>query len=67
VVLGGKARSTTVDIGGRCELRKSLLLLFMAGRRTIGSGPVNGQPSLIGYFGLQILLTRDKKQRPALH
>jgi len=67
VVLGGTARSTTVDIGGRYEFRKGLLLLFMAGRRIIGSGPVNGQPSLIGYFGLQILLTHDKKQRAAGH
>jgi hypothetical protein len=59
VVLGGTARSTTVDIGGRYELNKSLLINFMAGRRIIGSGIVNGQPSSIAYLGLQVLLTRD--------
>ena len=63
VVLGGTARSTTFDIGGRYEFHKGLLILFMAGRRIIGSGPVNGQPSLIGYFGLQIQLRHDKKKR----
>jgi hypothetical protein len=62
VVLGGTARSTTFDLGGRYEFREGLLLLFMAGRRIIGSGPVNGQPSLIGYFGLQIQLKHDKKK-----
>jgi hypothetical protein len=56
VVLGGTSRSTTLDIGGRYEFRKNLLLLFMAGRRIIGSGPVNGQPSFVGYVGLQVQL-----------
>jgi len=63
VILGGTARSTTFDIGGRYEFHKGLLILFMAGRRIIGSGPVNGQPSLIGYLGLQIQLKHDKKKR----
>jgi hypothetical protein len=56
VVLGGGSRSTTFDLGGRYEFRKNLLLLFMGGRRIIGSGPVNGQPSFVGYVGLQIQL-----------
>jgi hypothetical protein len=56
VVLGGRSRSTTLDLGGRYEFRKSFLLLFMAGRRIIGSGPVNGQPSFVGYVGLQLQL-----------
>jgi len=59
VVLGGTARSTTVDIGGRYEFHKGLLINFMAGRRIMGSGIVNGQPSFIGYLGLQVQLTRD--------
>jgi len=57
VVLGGRSRPTTFDIGGRYKFRKNLLLLFMAGRGIVGSGPVNGQPSFVGYFGLQLQLT----------
>ena len=63
VALGGTARSTTFDIGGRYEFHKGLLINFMAGRRIIGSGTVNGQPSFIGYLGLQIQLTRDKPSK----
>ena len=63
VVLGGTARSTTLDVGGRYEFHKGLLINFMAGRRMIGSGPVNGQPTLIGYVGLQLQLTRDKASK----
>ena len=63
VVLGGIARSTTVDIGGRYEFHKGLLINFMAGRRIIGSGTVNGQPSFIGYIGLQVQLNRDKPSK----
>jgi len=59
VALGGTARSTTLDIGGRYEFHKGLLINFMAGRRIIGSGAVNGQPTLIAYVGLQVQLTRD--------
>jgi len=62
VVLGGTARSTTVNIGGRYEFHKGLLINFMAGRRIIG-GAVNFQPSLIGYIGLQVQLTRQKASR----
>jgi hypothetical protein len=56
VTLGGRSRSTTVDIGGRYEFRKNMLVLFMAGRSIIGSGPLNGQPTFVGYAGLQIQL-----------
>jgi VCBS repeat-containing protein len=63
VVLGGTARSTTVDIGGRYEFHKGLVINFMAGRRIIGSGIVNGQPSFVGYLGLQVQLTRDKSSK----
>jgi hypothetical protein len=57
VVLGGTSRSTTLDVGGRYELSNRFSLLFMVGRRILGSGLVNGQPSFIGYAGLQILLS----------
>jgi len=63
VALGGTARSTTFDIGGRYEFHKGLLINFMAGRRIIGSGTVNGQPSFIGYVGLQVQLTRHKSSK----
>ena len=63
VVLGGTARSTTLDIGGRYEFHKGLLINFMAGRRIIGSSAVNGQPSLIAYVGLQVQLARDKASK----
>jgi hypothetical protein len=63
VVLGGTARSTTLDIGGRYEFHKRLLILFMAGRGLMGSGRLNGQPSFIGYLGLQLQLTRDKPSK----
>jgi hypothetical protein len=62
-VLGGTARSTTLDIGGRYEFHRGLLINFMAGRRIMGSGTVNGQPSFIGYLGLQVQLTRDKASK----
>jgi hypothetical protein len=57
VVLGGTSRSTTFDLGGRYQFRKDLLFLFMAGRRIIGNGLLNGQPSFVGYAGLQIQLS----------
>ena len=56
VVLGGRSRSTTLDFGGRYEINKHLVLLFMGGRRIAGIGPVDGQPSFVGYAGLQILV-----------
>ena len=63
VVLGGTARSTTLDIGGRYEFHKGLLINFMAGRRIIGGGPGSGQPTFIGYVGLQVQLTRDNESK----
>jgi hypothetical protein len=60
VALGGTERFTTFDLGGRYEFHKGLLFIFMAGHRIIGSGTVNGQPSFIGYIGLQVQVKRDK-------
>ena len=56
VVLGGRSRSTTLDFGGRYELNKHFVLLFMAGRRVAGVGPLDSQPDFVGYAGLQILV-----------
>jgi hypothetical protein len=45
-----QSSSTTLDLGGRYQLRRGLIALFMAGRG------VGGEPQFIGYFGVQILL-----------
>ncbi len=47
--------STTLDVGGRLELRPGFIALFMAGRSINGTS--DGQPEFIGYFGVQILLS----------
>ena len=67
VVLGGRTRSTTVDVGGRFEFHQGLLINFMAGRRIMGIGQVNGQPTFVGYIGLQVQLTRDKISKRRSH
>jgi hypothetical protein len=43
--------TTTLDLGGRYQMRRGLIALFMAGRG------VAGGPQFIGYFGVQILLS----------
>ena len=47
---------TTFDFGGRYKLHKGFILLFMAGRSF--SGNSSGQPEFLGYFGIQILLSK---------
>jgi hypothetical protein len=47
--------STTLDLGGRYKLRRGLIALFMAGRSVNGFS--DGQPELVGYLGIQILLS----------
>jgi hypothetical protein len=47
---------TTFDFGGRYKLHKGFILLFMAGRSF--SGNSSGQPEFVGYFGIQILLSK---------
>jgi hypothetical protein len=50
--LGSQSSSTTtLDLGGRYQLRRGLIALFMAGRG------VGGEPQFIGYFGVQVLLS----------
>jgi hypothetical protein len=50
--LGPQSNSTTtLDLGGRYELKRGLIALFMAGRG------LDGGPQYIGYFGIQILLS----------
>jgi hypothetical protein len=47
--------STTLDLGGRYQLRRGMIALFMAGRSTNGFG--DGQPEFMGYVGVQFLLS----------
>lgn len=50
--LGPQSNSTTtLDLGGRYQLRRGLIALFMAGRG------VGAEPQFIGYFGIQVLLS----------
>jgi len=48
--------NTTFDFGGRYKLRDGFVLLMMAGRSF--SGNASGQPEYMGYFGIQILLSK---------
>lgn len=50
---------TTVDLGGRYRLRPGVIALFMAGRGVDGGA---AEPSFLGYFGIQILLTHYGRQ-----
>ena len=43
--------TTTLDLGGRYQMKRGLIALFMAGRG------VSAEPQFIGYFGIQILLS----------
>jgi hypothetical protein len=47
--------STTLDLGGRYQLRRGIIALFMAGRSINGFG--DAQPQFLGYFGIQFLLS----------
>ncbi len=48
--------NTTFDFGGRYKLHDGFILLMMAGRSF--SGNASGQPEYMGYFGIQILLSK---------
>ena len=48
--------NTTWDFGGRYKLHDGFILLFMAGRSF--SGNASGQPEYLGYFGIQVLLSK---------
>jgi hypothetical protein len=43
--------TTTLDLGGRYQIKRGLIALFMAGRG------VGAEPQFTGYFGIQILLS----------
>jgi hypothetical protein len=64
VLLGGPERATTFDFGGRYQIHRRLLLLFMAGR-SFGdfSGRHTNQPYFISYFGLQVQITHGPRKR----
>ncbi|HTR48081.1 MAG TPA: hypothetical protein VMM16_11920 [Verrucomicrobiae bacterium] len=57
--MGDLPRDTTFDFGGRCKVHRGFILLFMAGRSF--SGSASGQPEFIGYFGVQVLLSKFGK------
>jgi len=48
--------NTTFDFGGRYKLHDGFILLMMAGRSF--SGNTSGQPEYMGYFGIQVLLSK---------
>ena len=52
---GAMPHSTTLDFGGRYEVTRGFVALFMAGSSLKGYS--NGQPDFIGYLGVQILLS----------
>jgi len=52
--------STTLDVGGRYKLRPGIIALFMGGRSLDGDG--DGQPTFIGYVGIQILLSDNGRR-----
>jgi hypothetical protein len=52
--IGAPPNETTVDLGGRFKLTRGFIALFMVGH-SVG-GTANG-PEVIGYFGIQILLS----------
>jgi hypothetical protein len=54
--MGALPHDTTWDFGGRYKLHDGFILLFMAGRSF--SGNSSGQPEYLGYFGVQVLLSK---------
>lgn len=54
--MGTTPHDTTFDFGGRLKLHKGFVFLFMAGRSF--SGNASGQPEYMGYFGIQVLLSK---------
>jgi hypothetical protein len=55
--MGALPHDTTWDAGGRYEFHKGLIWLFMSGRSFTGAA--NGEPTFLGYFGIQILLDHN--------
>ena len=51
----GAPHATTLDLGGRYRLARGFIALFMVGRSLNGSS--QGQPEIMGYAGIQILLS----------
>jgi hypothetical protein len=52
--IGSAPRYTLLDLGGRYQLTRGIIALFMAGRSVSGTGGAG--PTFNGYFGVQILL-----------
>lgn len=58
VQVRGTERDSTFGFGGRYELRKGMLLLFMAGRSFFGAS--SEQSQFIGYVGMQFQIQKEK-------
>jgi hypothetical protein len=56
-VMGVPPHDTTWDAGARYEFHRGLIWLAMAGRSF--SAASSGQPTFLGYFGIQILLDHN--------
>jgi hypothetical protein len=54
--MGALPHNTTFDFGGRYKIHGGFILLFMAGRSFNGNS--GGQPEFMGYFGIQVLLSK---------
>jgi len=52
---GAGPHSTTLDLGGRYQLRPGVIVLFMIGRSVNGFS--DGQPEFMTYVGVQLLLS----------
>ena len=52
---GGGQHLTSLDIGGRYKFNRSVIAMFMVGRSLTGFS--DGRPELLGYLGVQILLS----------
>jgi hypothetical protein len=59
-VMGVPPHDTTWDFGSRYGFHKGLILLVMAGRSF--SGASSGQPTFLGYIGVQILLEKNGRR-----
>jgi len=52
---------TTLELGGRYQMHKSFILLFMAGRSVEPAR--SNEPYFVGYFGVQMLLPIKKSDK----
>jgi hypothetical protein len=58
--VGGDYHESTFGGGGRCRLGGPVVLIFMVGRSFRRAQ--SGEPQLIGYFGVQFQLKKNRAQ-----